>query len=113
MVYVRSFVPLMPILVKCSVAGTDTTYQSFVISLLRTTGIFANNASANHIRSFSFYKDLVEKRFVQECMEIAKNFYENVSVLKLLVQVFSAFMHPVYGDIECYPWKRDNYSGIQ
>jgi hypothetical protein len=65
MVYVRSFVPLMPLLVKSSVAGTDNNYQSFVINLLRTTGIFANNASANHIRSFSFYKDLVEKRFVQ------------------------------------------------
>lgn len=46
-------------------------------------------------------------------MEISKHFYEYINVLKLLVQVFSAFMHPVYGDIECYPWKRDNYSGIQ
>lgn len=65
MVYVRSFVPLMPLLVKSSVCGADNSYQSFVINLLRTTGIFANNASANHIRSFSFYKDLVEKRFIQ------------------------------------------------
>jgi hypothetical protein len=47
-------------------------HQGLLINLLRTTGIFANNASANHIRSFSFYKDLVEKRFIQECMEITK-----------------------------------------
>jgi len=59
MVYIRSFVPLMPLLVKCSVNGTDTNYQSFVINLLRTTGIFANSASANHIRSFAFYKDII------------------------------------------------------
>jgi hypothetical protein len=65
MVYVRSFVPLMPLLVRSAICGTDTAYQSFVINLLRTTGIFANNASSNHIRSFSFYKDLVEKRFIQ------------------------------------------------
>lgn len=65
MVYVRSFVPLMPLLVKSAVLNNDQSFQSFTINLLRTTGIFANNASANHIRSFSFYKDLVEKRFIQ------------------------------------------------
>lgn len=99
MVYVRSFVPLMPLLAKCSLGGTDAAYQSFVVNLLRTAGIFANNASANHIRSFSFYKDIVEKRFIQECMQITKTYYEHNHVLKLFVQVFSAFMHPVYGDI--------------
>jgi hypothetical protein len=41
---------------------------------LRTTGIFANNASANHIRSFSFYNDIVERRFIQECMALTKAF---------------------------------------
>ncbi len=81
--------------------------------MLRTIGIFANNASANHIRSFSFYKDLVEKRFIQECMEITKCYYGHLGVLKLFVQVLSAFMHPVYGDIECFPWKRDSSAGIQ
>jgi hypothetical protein len=59
MVYVRSFVPLMPLLVKSATMGSDSAYQSFVTNLLKTTGIFANNASANYIRSFSFYKDLV------------------------------------------------------
>ncbi len=59
MVYVRSFVPLMPLLVKSATQGNDSVYQSFVTNLLKTTGIFANNASANYIRSFSFYKDLV------------------------------------------------------
>lgn len=113
MVYVRSFVPLMPLLAKCSLGGTDNAYQSFVVNLLRTAGIFANNASANHIRSFSFYKDVVEKRFIQECMQITKYYYEHVHVLKLFVQVFSAFMHPVYGDIECFPWQRESIAGIQ
>ncbi len=59
MVYVRSLVPLLPQLVKSAVGGIDQAYQNLTINLLRTTGIFANNASANHIRSFSFYKDLV------------------------------------------------------
>lgn len=113
MVYVRSFIPLMPLLVKSAVGGAEPSYQSFAVNLLRTTGIFANNASANHIRSFSFYKDVVEKRFIQECMAITKTYEEQPPVLKLFVQVFSAFMHPVYGDIECFPWRRDNIAGIQ
>lgn len=28
------------------------------------------------------------------------------------MQVLSAFIHPVYGDIECFPWKKKNSSGI-
>ena len=113
MVYVRSLIPLLPQLVKTTVGGNDPAYQNLTINLLRTTGIFANNASANHIRSFSFYKDLVEKRFIQECMYITKNYFENMNVLKLFAQVLSAFMHPVYGDIECFPWKRDSSPGVQ
>ena len=46
-------------------------------------------------------------------MDIIKNYYDQINVLKLFVQVFSAFMHPVYGDIECFPWRRDNFAGIQ
>lgn len=113
MVYVRSFVPLMPLLVRAAVQSSDAAHQAFATSLLRTTGIFANNASANHIRSFSFYKDLVEKRFIQECMEIGKVFEDAGGVLRLFVQVLSAFMHPVYGDIESFPWQRDSSAGVQ
>lgn len=100
MVYIRSFVPLLPLLVQtCTQHPNDPSYQSFTISLLRTCGIFANNASANHLRSFSFYKDIVEKRFIQESMSIVRHYYDQINVLKLFVQVVSAFMHPVYGDI--------------
>ena len=112
MVYVRSFVPLMPQLVRAAVGGAEAQQQALTINLLRTTGIFANSASANHIRSFSFYKDLVEKRFIQECMEITKT-HDSLAVLKLFVQVLSAFMHPVYGDIESFPWKRGTAPGVQ
>lgn len=65
MVYIRSFLPEINRLVKLSLNGTDNAHQVFATNFLRTVGIFANNASANHIRSFSFYKDLVEMRFIQ------------------------------------------------
>jgi len=113
MVYVRSFVPLLPLLVRTAVTSNEASHQNFTINLLRSIGIFANNASANHIRSFSFYKDLVEKRFIQECMEVTRTYYDCLPVLKLFVQVISAFMHPVYGDIECFPWHRNSTAGIQ
>ena len=45
-------------------------------------------------------------------MEVIRIYEEQMNVLKIVVQVFSAFMHPVYGDIECFPWKRDNNGGI-
>jgi hypothetical protein len=59
MVYVRSFIPLLPSLLNCVCNGTDTQYQALTMNLLRTIGIFANNASVHYLRSFSFYKDIV------------------------------------------------------
>ena len=59
MVYIRSFIPILPVLIKCATHGTDQNYQNLVNNFLRTIGMFANNASDNIIRSFSFYKDLV------------------------------------------------------
>jgi fused-like protein len=96
MVYIRSFIPLFPLILKSIYQSKD---QNFVNNFLRTIGIFANNASANHIRSFSFYKDIVEIKLIQESIEIVKYFDDNINVLKLYVQVLSALIHPVFGDI--------------
>ena len=71
MVYIRSFIPLFPLILKSIYQSKDAT---FVNTFLRTIGIFANNASANHIRSFSFYKDIVEIKLIPESVEILKHF---------------------------------------
>ena len=71
MVYIRSFIPLFPLILKSIYQSKDAT---FVNNFLRTIGIFANNASANHIRSFSFYKDIVEIKLIPESIEILKHF---------------------------------------
>ena len=47
-----------------------------------------------------------------ECISLLKTYENHLNVLKLLVQVLSAFMHPVYGDIECFPWKKQNSYGV-
>lgn len=59
MVYLRSFIPLLPSISKAAQLSSDTSHQNLITNLVKTIGIFANNASANHIRSFNFYKDLV------------------------------------------------------
>ena len=112
MVYIRSFLPLLPNLISCGTNSTDTQHQVLTINLLRTIGIFANNASVHHLRSFSFYKDIIEIKFMNECVCLLKVYENHLNVLKLLVQVLSAFMHPVYGDIECFPWKKQNSDGV-
>ena len=112
MVYIRSFLPLLPNLINCAISSTDSHHQTLVINLLRSIGIFANNASVHHLRSFSFYKDIIEIKFMTECVSLLKVYESHLNVLKLLVQVLSAFMHPVYGDIECFPWKKQNSYGV-
>ena len=109
MVYIRAFIPAFPYILKSIYQSKDATY---VNNFLRTIGIFANNASANHIRSFAFYRDIVEIKLIPESIEIVKHFEDNINVLKLYVQVLSALIHPVFGDIECFPWKRYNSQGI-
>ena len=112
MVYIRSFLPLLPNLINCAISSTDSHHQTLVINLLRSIGIFANNASVHHLRSFSFYKDIIEIKFMTECVSLLKVYESHLNVLKLLVQVLSAFMHPVYGDIECFPWRKQNSYGV-
>lgn len=90
----------------------DTQHQTLAINLLRSIGIFANNASVHHLKSFSFYKDIIEIKFMGECISLLKVYENQLNVLKLLVQVLSAFMHPVFGDIECFPWKKQNSYGV-
>lgn len=97
MVYIRSFLPLLPSLLVCATVDQDLSHQTLAINLLRTVGIFANNASVHHLRSFSFYKDIIEVKFIPEFLIIFKVFSNHLNVLKLFVQVLSAFMHPVYG----------------
>ncbi len=80
--------------------------MNLITNLVKTVGIFANNASANHIRSFNFYKDLVEVKFVQDCVSILRQLDWGNSTVKFIIQVFSVLMHPVYGDISTFPWKR-------
>ena len=112
MVYVRSFIPLLPPLLNCVCSGSDAQYQALAMNLLRTIGIFANNASVHYLRSFSFYKDIVEIKFVPEFLSIFKSYASYINVHKLLLQVISAFMHTVYVYIECFSWKRANRNGI-
>lgn len=59
MVYIRSFLPLLSSLVACAMNSIDTQHQTLAINLLRSIGIFANNASVHHLKSFSFYKDII------------------------------------------------------
>jgi hypothetical protein len=62
MVYVRSLLPILPNVLGCVCGGngsSDVQYQAMTMNLLRTIGIFANNASMHYLRSFSFYKDII------------------------------------------------------
>ena len=86
MVYIRSFLPLLPNLINCAISSTDSHHQTLVINLLRSIGIFANNASVHHLRSFSFYKDIIEIKFMTECVSLLKVYESHLNVLKLLVQ---------------------------
>lgn len=75
-------------------------------------GIFANNASANHIRSFNFYKDIVEVKFASDCVSFLRQLDSSSNTIKFIIQVFSVLMHPVYGDISTFPWKRGTSTNV-
>jgi fused-like protein len=112
MVYLRSFLPLLPLVAKTAQVGEDITHQNLITNLVKTIGIFANNASANHIRSFNFYKDLVEVKFIQDCVGFLKQLDSGSLTIKFIIQVFSVLMHPVYGDISTFPWKRATSTNV-
>ena len=107
MVYLRSFIPLLPLISKASLLEDNPIHHSLVMSLVKCVGIFANNASSNHIRSFSFYKDILEVKFIQDCISFIQHLDYSNPTIKYIIQVFSALMHPFSGDITTFPWKRN------
>lgn len=112
MVYLRSFLPLLPLVAKAAQLGDEPMHHNLITNLVKTIGIFANNSSANHIRSFNFYKDLVEVKFVNDCVGFLKQLDSGSPTIKFIVQVFSVLMHPVYGDISTFPWRRTTSTNV-
>lgn len=108
MVYLRSLIPLLPQISKAALLSDDPSHHALIISLVKCIGIFVNNASANHIRSFSFYKDLVEVKFIQDCIAFIQHLDITSPTIKYIIQVFSALMHPFSGDVTTFPWKRNS-----
>lgn len=64
----------------------------------------------NSIRNYNYYKDIVETKFIAESIVYLKNLENAYTLHKFIVQVLAVLMHPLYGDILPFPWRR-NQSG--
>jgi len=105
-IYIKTFLPLIPGLVKVGVQQNEGGSHNFVVNIIKTIGILANQASMNPLLSFNFYKEVVEHKILSDIIGI---FWRMDSVQQshtYLVKVLSVFMHPIYGDIFTFPWLR-------
>lgn len=112
-IYLKGFLSLLPGLTKLGIASSDSYHQIFLINLIKTVGIFSNQASTNPQRSFNFFKDLIEVKFIQDIKQILLSFDNASSLQRYTIQVVGVLVHPIYGDLFGFPWKRgSNESNI-
>ena len=105
-IYLKGFLSLLPGLSKLGIACTDAHHQTFLINLIKTVGIFSNQASTNPQRSFNFFKDLIEVKFIQDIKQIILLFENATNLQRYTIQVLGVLVHPIYGDLFGFPWKR-------
>jgi len=105
-IYLKGFLSPLPALAKLGISSTDSYHQIFLINLIKTVGIFSNQASTNPQRSFNFFKDLIEVKFIQDIKQILLLFENANSLQRYTIQVLGVLVHPIYGDLFGFPWKR-------
>lgn len=79
-IYVKQFFPLLPTLMKLGIHVNDIPHQTLLINIIKTIGILANQASINPVRSQSFYREIVEVKFIPDSINLFKNM-ENANTL--------------------------------
>lgn len=105
-IYLKGFLTLLPQLAKLGMTHNDNYHQVFLINLIKTVGIFSNQASTNPQRSFNFFKDLIEVKFIQDIKQILLFFENATNLQRYTIQVLGVLIHPIYGEMFSFPWKR-------
>jgi fused len=83
-----------------------------LINLIKSIGIFANQASLNPLRSYLLYRELIDVKFINDSIALFKTMENALTLLKYVVQVLAVLNHPIYGEIFTFPWKRAASSSV-
>ncbi|EGR33161.1 protein kinase domain protein [Ichthyophthirius multifiliis] len=112
-IYITQFMPLLSVLIKIGQIANDIPHQQLLINILKTIGIFGNQASVNTIRNFNFYKSIIEIKFSQDIICLFKTMENAQNLHNFILQVLVVLVHPIYGDIFSFPWKRGQSGAVQ
>ena len=63
--YIKSLIPLMSGLVKLVNSSNDNHSLMMLSNFIKTVGILGNHAAINPYRNISFYKSIIENKFIQ------------------------------------------------
>ena len=109
---ILGFLPLLASLMRLGVSNIENYGHAMLVNLLKTMGILANQASLNPIRSINFYKDVLEMQFLSEIISFLKKADIIMALHLYIVKVVAVFVHPIYGDLFTFPWRRNANDNI-
>lgn len=73
---------------------------------LKAVGILTNQASNNPSRSVNFYKELVAIKFMPSICKFLNQVPKISSLHKYIIQVISVIVHPMFGEVMLFPWRK-------
>ena len=111
-IYLKNFLPLLAPLIRLGTSNIEFNGHAMLVNLLKTVGILANQASVDSIRAINFYKDVLETQFLSEIIAFLKKADTILALHLYIVKVVAVFVHPIYGDLFTFPWRRNANENI-
>ena len=109
---VKGLLTLVPHLLKSKsglARANGLIYQYSII----TVGIFFAQAALMPAKMIGLYKEILDLKLIDDICAVISTISSGVSEFqKLCIQVLSAAVHPYYGEVYSFPWKRGPHSAV-
>ena len=109
---VKGLLVLLPHLLKSKSGSARATKMIHEYSLV-ALGIFTSQAAFMPTKMLGIYKELVDLKLIDDlCLRIS-NISGTLSDLdKMCIQIISGIIHPYYGEVYSFPWKRGPHTAV-
>ena len=109
---IKNLLVLLPQLMKCK-SGSAKANTLINQYCLITLGIFVSQASLMPTKMVGVYKEIIDLKLLEEiCTIISKITAGASDYQRLAIEVASAAVHPYFGEVYSFPWKRGPHSAV-
>jgi len=109
---VKGLLTLLPSLLKYK-SGSAKANSMIQLYTMNTLGIFLSQASISPSKMIHIYREIVDMKLLDEACSFISKISAGINDLqKLAIEVISTAVHPFYGEVYNFPWKRGPLTAV-